>query len=145
MIKLLIVSVVVIAPIHAEIRLPKIFGSQMVLQQGKAIQLWGWANPGETAFVQIDEATQSAIANDKGEWKLSLPAMKAGGPYTLKVKGKNEIILENVMIGEVWLCSGQSNMEMGMKKFHISPQEIAAANHPNIRLMLVENKWTPRP
>jgi sialate O-acetylesterase len=132
-------------PLHAEIRLPKIFGSHMVLQQGKPIQLWGWANPGETATAQIDEAKQSATANDKGEWKISLPAMKAGGPYSLKVSGSNEILLENVMIGEVWLCSGQSNMEMGMKKFHISPQEIAAANHPGIRLMLVENKWTPRP
>lgn len=130
---------------YAEIRLPKIFGSHMVLQQGKPILLWGWANPGETATAQLGAAKQSAVANDKGEWKLSLPAMKAGGPHILKVGGSNEIVMEDVMIGEVWLCSGQSNMEMGMKKFHISPQEIAAANHPGIRLMLVENKWTPRP
>lgn len=134
-----------LAPIHAEIRLPKVFGSHMVLQQGKPIQLWGWANPGETATAQLGGATQSAVANDKGEWKLSLPAMKAGGPHALKVNGSNEILLENVMIGEVWVCSGQSNMEMGMKKFHISPQEIAAADHPGIRLMLVENKWSSRP
>jgi sialate O-acetylesterase len=132
-------------PLHAEIRLPKVFGSHMVLQQGKPIQLWGWANPGETATAQIAGAKQSTVANDKGEWKLSLPAMKAGGPHALKVNGTNEVVLENVMIGEVWLCSGQSNMEMGMKMFHISPQEIAEANHPGIRLMLVENKWTPRP
>ena len=133
------------APAHAEVRLPKIFGSHMVLQQGKPIQLWGWANPGETTTAQLGEAKQSTIANDKGEWKLSLPAMKAGGPHTLKIAGSSEVIFEDVMIGEVWLCSGQSNMEMGMKKFHISPQEIAAANYPGIRLMLVENRWTPRP
>lgn len=131
--------------VHAEIRLPKIFGSHMVVQQGKPIQLWGWANPGGTAAVQLGDARQSTVANDKGEWKLSLPAMKAGGPYTLKVAGSNELVLDDVMIGEVWLCSGQSNMEMGMKKFHNSPQEIAAANYPGIRLMLVENKWTARP
>jgi len=130
---------------HAEIRLPKIFGSHMVLQQGKPIQLWGWANPGENATAQLGDARQSTVANDKGEWKLSLPAMKAGGPYTLNVAGSNELVLDDVMIGDVWLCSGQSNMEMGMKKFHISPQEIAAANHPGIRLMLVENRWTARP
>lgn len=133
------------SPANAEIRLPKIFGSHMVLQQGKPIQLWGWANPGETATAQIGEAKQSATANDKGEWKISLPAMKAGGPHTLKVVGSNELVLDDVMIGEVWLCSGQSNMEMGMKMFHISPQEIAEANHPGIRLMLVDNRWTPRP
>lgn len=131
--------------IHAEVRLPKIFGSHMVLQQGKPIQVWGWANPGESATVQIGAAKQTAVANAQGEWKLSLPAMKAGGPHLMKVHGTNEIVMENIMIGEVWLCSGQSNMEMGMKMFHISPQEIAAANHPNIRLMLVENRWTERP
>ncbi|TAE76835.1 MAG: 9-O-acetylesterase [Verrucomicrobia bacterium] len=130
---------------RADVRLPKIFGSHMVLQQGKPIIIWGWANPGETATVRLGEATHTAVANDKGEWKLSMPAMKAGGPHTLAVKANNEILFENVMVGEVWVCSGQSNMEMGMKKFHISPQEIAAANHPGIRLMLVENKWTPRP
>jgi len=129
----------------ADVRLPGIFGSNMVLQQGKPIQIWGWANPGETTTAQLGETRQSTTANDKGEWKISLPAMKAGGPHTLKVGGPNEILLENVMIGEVWLCSGQSNMEMGMKMFHISPQEIAGADHPGIRLMLVENRWASRP
>ena len=141
----LIALAIAATPSHAEVRLPKIFGSHMVLQQGKSIQLWGWANPGETTTAQLGEARQSTVANDKGEWKLSLPAMKAGGPHTLKIAGSSEVVFEDVMIGEVWLCSGQSNMEMGMKKFHISPQEIAAANHPGIRLMLVENRWTPRP
>ena len=98
--------------IHAEVRLPKIFGSHMVLQQGKPIQVWGWANPGESATVQIGAAKQTAVANAQGEWKLSLPAMKAGGPHLMKVHGTNEIVMENIMIGEVWLCSGQSNMEM---------------------------------
>jgi sialate O-acetylesterase len=142
---LVIAVAVATSPAHAEIRLPKIFGSHMVLQQGKPIHLWGWANPGETATAQLGAAKQSAVANDKGEWKLSLPAMKASGPHILEVSGSNKVVLDDVMIGEVWLCSGQSNMEMGMKKFHISPQEIAAANHPGIRLMLVENRWTPRP
>lgn len=136
---------VAVLPAHAEVCLPKIFGSHMVLQQGKPIQLWGWANPGETAIAQLGDAKESTVANDKGEWKISLPAMKAGGPYLLRVAGSNEVVLQDVMVGEVWLCSGQSNMEMGMKMFHISPQEIAEANHPGIRLMLVENKWTPRP
>ncbi|MCB1132591.1 MAG: hypothetical protein KDN05_15805 [Verrucomicrobiae bacterium] len=109
---LAIAGCLVASTAHAEIRLPKIFGSHMVLQQGKPITVWGWADPGETATVQIGSAKQSTQANDKGEWKLSLPAMKAGGPYTLKASGKNEVVLDDVMVGEVWLCSGQSNMEM---------------------------------
>jgi len=144
-ISLAIAGALAASPASGEIRLPKIFGSHMVVQQGKPLQLWGWGSPGETTTVQLGEAKQSTVANDKGEWKLSLPAMKAGGPYTLKASGSSEVVFEDVMVGEVWLCSGQSNMEMGMKKFHNSPQEIAAANYPGIRLMLVKNKWTPRP
>lgn len=130
---------------RSEVRLPKIFGNHMVLQQGKPIVIWGWAEPGEKTTVQIGKIKQSSIANEKGEWKISLPPMKASGPHSLNVSGRNEIRFDDVMIGEVWLCSGQSNMEMGMKMFHNSQQEIATADHPRIRLMLVENRWASQP
>lgn len=130
---------------RSEVRLPKIFGNHMVLQQGKPIVIWGWAEPGEKTTVQIGKIKQSSIANEKGEWKISLPPMKASGPHSLNVSGRNEVRFDDVMIGEVWLCSGQSNMEMGMKMFHNSQQEIAAADHPRIRLMLVENRWASQP
>lgn len=129
----------------AEIRLPQIFGSHMVLQREKPIIIWGWAKPGETVTVQLGATTQTANANDRGEWKVVLPAMPAGGPYTLTVSGSSTVTCEDVMLGEVWLCSGQSNMEFGLGRANNAQAEIAAANHPGIRLLMVPNRWTPQP
>jgi sialate O-acetylesterase len=130
---------------RAEIRLPHVFGSHMVLQREKPITVWGWANPGETVTVQLGTASQTAQANDRGEWKVVLPARQAGGPYTLTVSGSSTVKYDDVMIGEVWLCSGQSNMEFGMGRVKNAKEEIAAANHPGIRLLMVQNHWTPLP
>ena len=80
-----------------------------------------------------------------GNGRLELPAMKAGGPYTLTVSGSSTVQFDDVMVGEVWLCSGQSNMEMGIGMVHDGKQEIAAANYPAIRLLMVTRKWTPQP
>lgn len=131
--------------VSAEIRLPHVFGSHMVLQREKPIIVWGWAQPGETVTVQLDSTQQTTQANDKGEWKVTLPAMEAGGPYELTVSGSSTIKLEDVMVGEVWLCSGQSNMEFGMGNLKDPEKEIAQANHPNIRLLLVQRHWTGVP
>jgi len=130
---------------HAEVRLPQIFGSHMVLQQEKPIIIWGWAEPRESIKVQLGDAIQSCQANEHGEWKVTLPARKAGGPVTLTVSGSSTVTFEDVMIGEVWLCSGQSNMEMGIGMVNNAQEEIANANHPNIRLLMVDNRWTPLP
>src|SRR5262245_39363836 len=96
---------------QAEVRLPKVFGSHMVLQQNKPVVIWGWANPGEQVEARIGGAEAKATATAAGEWKLSLPAMKPGEPHTLTITGSNRIELEDVLVGEVWLASGQSNME----------------------------------
>ncbi len=133
------------AAARAEISLPHVFGSHMVLQQEKPLTIWGWATPGETVTVQLDKATQTTKANDKGEWKVVLPAMKAGGPYTLTVSGSSTVTFDDVMIGEVWLCSGQSNMEFGIGNGNNAKEEIANANHPGIRLLMVDNHWDPLP
>ncbi len=117
----------------------------MVLQQEKPITIWGWANPNEADTVQLVAEKQEAKANDRGEWKVVLPAVKAGGPYTLTASGSNTIKLEDVLVGEVWLCSGQSNMEMGMHMINNAQKEIAAADHPEIRLLLVTRKWAAQP
>jgi len=132
--------------VHADVTLPKIFGSHMVLQQEKPIVLWGWANPGEKVTATVGESTASTSATDKGEWKLSLPAMKAGGPaVTLTITASNTITFDDVLIGEVWLCSGQSNMEFGIGNVINADKEIAAADFPQIRLMKVEKSWTASP
>ncbi len=129
----------------AEVRLPHVFGSHMVFQREKPLVVWGWAMPGETVSVRLGPVSQNALANDRGEWKVVLPALAAGGPYTLNVSGSSAIEYDDVMIGEVWLCSGQSNMEMGIGHGNHAQSEIAAANHPGIRLLMVANRWTPLP
>jgi sialate O-acetylesterase len=128
-----------------EVRLPHVFGTHMVFQREKPLTIWGWATPGETVTVQLGAASQTARANDRGEWKVMLPAMQAGGPFALVVTGSSTVKCEDVMIGEVWLCSGQSNMEFGIGNGNNARAEIAAANHPGIRLLMVENRWTPLP
>ena len=117
----------------------------MVLQQEKPLVIWGWAQPNETVTVEIGTESRTAKANERGEWKVELPPMKAGGPYTLTVSGSSTVQFDDVMIGEVWLCSGQSNMEMGIGMARDGKQEIAAADYPAIRLLKVTRKWTPEP
>ncbi|MCP5528383.1 MAG: 9-O-acetylesterase [Verrucomicrobiales bacterium] len=130
---------------NADVRLPRVFGDHMVLQREKPLTVWGWANPGETVTVTLGGSRHTARPNDRGEWQTALPAMKAGGPYTLRVSGTNQVTFEDVLIGEVWLCSGQSNMEFGIGHGPAAAAEIAAANHPGLRLFMVPNRWTPRP
>jgi len=123
----------------ANVKLPHVFGSHMVLQQQKPLPIWGWALPGEKVTVLLAHHKVSAQANARGEWLVMLPEMKAGGPYILTVQGKNTITLKDILIGEVWLGSGQSNMQWNVTKAQNPDQEIAAANYPNIRLFLVPN------
>ena len=129
---------------RAEVRLPKVFSDHMVLQQQKPIVVWGWAQPGETVTVQISTQRQKVQANQAGEWKAVLPSLAAGGPYTLTVSGSNTLRYEDVLVGEVWLCSGQSNMEMGIGAAQNGPQEIAAAiiQYPPAQSA---KRWSPEP
>lgn len=145
LIALLGMAAVVEPPAQAEVRLPRVFSSHMVLQQEQPLNFWGWAEPGETVKVQLGTETREAKANDRGEWKAVLPIMKAGGPFTVTVSGSSTVLFEDVMVGEVWLCSGQSNMEMGISSCRDAQQEIAAANYPGLRLLMVPNRWTPEP
>src|ERR1035438_8279465 len=130
---------------RAEVRLPKVFSSHMVLQQEKPLVVWGWAEPNEKITVTLSTGSQQVQANERGEWKAVVPAMKASGPYTLTVSGSTKVQFEDVMIGEVWLCSGQSNMEMGIGMARDAKEEIAAANYPSIRLLKVTKSWKPEP
>jgi sialate O-acetylesterase len=98
----------------SQLRLPSILSSGMVLQQNDSVALWGWAEPSQKVFVTTswNEATDSAITNHGAKWQLKIKTPMAGGPYTITIKAGNAIVLNDVMIGEVWVCSGQSNMEM---------------------------------
>jgi sialate O-acetylesterase len=127
-------------PAKAEVTLPKIFSSNMVLQQGIEIPVWGRADSGEKVNVTFNGITVSVIAGEDGKWMAKLPVQDYGGPFTLTVKGENEIVFENVMVGEVWIASGQSNMQWSVAQSRNAKTEIAAANYPNIRLFSVPRK-----
>ncbi len=98
-------------PLSAAVTMPSIFGDAMVLQRDKPIPVWGRADAAESVTVRINGSESRTVANDKGFWKVQLPAMAAGGPYELVVEATNTLTFGNVMVGEVWVCSGQSNME----------------------------------
>ena len=118
----------------ADVRLPGFFGSHMVLQQKQPIKLWGWADANESITATIGENSATATADGQGKWKLELPAMPASNDaVTLTVKGNNTIELTDVLIGEVWLCSGQSNMEWSVARSATPQKETASANYPLIR------------
>jgi sialate O-acetylesterase len=125
------------ASTRADVRLPRIFSSNMVLQQGSEIPVWGNADRNERVTILFNGVTLRAKADKNGSWRVNLPAQNYGGPYTLTVKGNNTVEFENVMIGEVWVCSGQSNMQWTVKNSNDSDEEIAAADYPNIRLFYV--------
>jgi sialate O-acetylesterase len=124
-------------PGKADVRLPKIFGSNMVLQQGIAVPIWGWATPGERIVVTFNQATERTRADRQGKWRVNLPAQEYGGPFTLTVKGNNTVTFEEVMIGEVWICSGQSNMEFRVSQGMHAEEEIQNAQYPMIRFFTV--------
>jgi sialate O-acetylesterase len=124
----------VVAPASADVTLPHVFGNHMVLQREQPLPVWGWAAPGEDVSVQIgDQPAVTTTANKAGAWRVTLPKMPAGGPFTIKVAGRNTVTFEDVLVGEVWLCSGQSNMEWAVAGSDNPREEIAAANHPKIR------------
>ncbi len=127
--------------LYAQVRLPKIFSDNMVLQRDKDIKIWGWASKGETVSVAFHNQVKKVKADKTGKWVVTLSPESAGGPYDLVVKGKNSITLNNVMMGDVWVCSGQSNMEQpvnGWTTVVNYQQEVANANYPDIRLFTVE-------
>lgn len=124
----------------AEVRLPAIIGSHMVLQQNAEVKLWGWCNPGEkiTVTTSWDGAKYETTGENSAKWLVKVKTPKAGGPFNITIKGSNEIVLEDVLIGEVWICSGQSNMEWsGTQKLKQSLDEAPKATNKNIRLFYV--------
>ena len=130
---------------RADVRLPLIFSSNMVLQKGIENTIWGWAAKNENISISLNGKTVKTKACKAGKWSSKLPVMDYGGPYALIVKGNNLIELTNVMIGEVWICSGQSNMEFPVSVAENAKEEIANANYPDIRLFIVPKKVAQLP
>ena len=134
--KILLLSIMMscTSALFAIIRLPPIMSSNMVLQQNSKAGLWGWADPSERFTISCSWTTviDTVIAFNTGKWKAKVSTPAAGGPYTITLKGRrNTIVLENILIGEVWLCSGQSNMEMSNTKQ--IQDELPNSRNDNIR------------
>lgn len=122
---------------RADVKLPAIFGDHMVLQRDQKINVWGWADPGENVKVEFRGQTAETRTGDDGEWRVALEPVAAGGPFELVVSGKNTLTFKDVLVGEVWICSGQSNMQWSVAASNDADLEIAAAKFPNIRLITV--------
>ena len=131
---------------QADVTLPKVIGSHMVLQRDRPLPIWGWAAPDEEVTVKFDEANATTRADAQGNWKVVLPAMKADGKArSMTISGKNKIELADILIGDVWIGSGQSNMEMGITACDKAKEEVPAANYPKIRLLLVPKVQNGQP
>ncbi len=115
----------------AGVTLPAVFSDHMVLQRDRAVRVWGWASPGEEVRVSIDDQKWVTNADDNGNWSVALSAHKAGGPFTLHI---NATAFEDVLFGDVWICSGQSNMQWSVLASANPQEEAANANHPKVRL-----------
>lgn len=139
------------ATLSAEIRLPKMLSDHAVLQREAPIHIWGWADPGEKLTVRFHGQTVPTEATQFGEWSLWLMPEHAGGPYTLTVDGSSKVTVEDLLVGDVWFASGQSNMEMPLSGFpgsaviKDSKEEIAHADLPQVRLLLVDRKSSDIP
>jgi sialate O-acetylesterase len=157
--KLLLISILCIlvgvsnTVFSQKLSLPAIFANNMVLQQNTKVNLWGTSEPNDNIKIEASWGkSATAIAGKDGKWSATIETVVAGGPYSLKIKGKSsKITIDNILLGEVWLCSGQSNMEMPLKGFSSkdsildASKEIAAANYPQIRMFAVARAYSPKP
>lgn len=134
--------------VHSEVTLPRVLSNNMVLQRDMQVPIWGWASAGEEITITLSTEEEAAeplsattvVSDAEGNWRVKIPSMQAGGPYILTVTGSNTLELTNVLFGEVWVCSGQSNMEWPVSASKDSAAEIAAANYPTIRLFDVPHR-----
>jgi sialate O-acetylesterase len=140
LIRLFILLVTSVSPLLAAPRLPHLFSDHMVLQRDKEIAVWGWADPGERISVSLGLNSSDTTAASDGRWKVALSAMPAGGPFTLVVKGEKPVTLKDVMLGEVWIASGQSNMTYGLSGATGAAEEIPKANDPGLRFFTVPKR-----
>ena len=145
----LLTLIAALAPLvaGAEVRLPNIFSNHMVLQRGVPLKVWGTADDGEKISLKFGPRTFSTTADERGAWVIELPALKADGgkSHQITIKGKNKIVLEDILIGDVWIGSGQSNMEWSLNQSERRDDFVKGANHPGIRLFHIPKKQFDQP
>ncbi len=129
----------------ADVRLPAFFGDHMVVQQRAPVRVWGWAAASEAVSVRLGGSQASATADERGQWSVQLAPLVAGGPHTLEVVGRNTIRITDVLVGEVWIASGQSNMEFTLAQAANAKDEIAAATDARLRHFTVTKATSREP
>ena len=123
---------------HADVKLPQILSDNMVLQQTAKVPIWGWATAGEKVHIALNDQQADTTADANGKWRVDLDLSKEPqGPFDMTVAGTNTLTVKNILIGQVWLCSGQSNMEFGIGNCPYGGRDMKAADHPTIRLCMV--------
>jgi len=128
--------------VYSEVVLPHLIGDGMVLQRDMPVRIWGWALPGEQIQISFGESKFSAVTDPEGNWSIVLPPQSAGGPYTMLIEGNNSIRISDILFGDIWVCSGQSNMEISLKRVEpLYPGEIAQSENPDIRYFQVPKKY----
>jgi sialate O-acetylesterase len=129
----------------ADVRLPALLSDHMVVQRDRPIHIWGWAEPGERIRVVFGDTGLDAIADSGGRWSVYFTPRQAGGPYEMTVEGANRLTVSDILVGDVWVGSGQSNMEWPVERSNAAEKEIAAADFPKIRLFKVERDTAHAP
>src|SRR5579883_699242 len=123
-----------------------IFGDDMVLQRGKRDAIWGWSRPGDSVEVQIGGESASGLADSDGRWQVKIAPPPTGGPYTMEITdGRRRVEIHDVMVGDVWICGGQSNMELPLRFTDNAAEVARQANYPNIRYFTVPERTAYRP
>jgi sialate O-acetylesterase len=143
-IKTLIIALLFVqtSAVIGQIKLPKLISDGIILQRNEKVKIWGWASPKEKIKLEFKSKTYSTEADEKGNWAIILPAQKAGGPYEMVFKASNEIIIKDVLFGDVWICSGQSNMELPMERVKEKYGDVIKnSKNSNIRQFLVPDKY----
>ena len=129
-------------PLNSQVRLPRLISDGMVLQRDTELKIWGWAAPGEKVTVEFAGKQYTNTTDSSGEWMVTLPPMQAGGPHTMTIVASNKLTVSNILIGDVWLCSGQSNMELPVRRVRpLYEAEIAAAENNSIRSFTVPKRF----
>jgi len=129
----------------AKVTLPSLWSDHVVVQRGMPVQVWGMADPGEMISAHFRHATSTGTADNLGHWEIDLPPGEAGGPFTMEIQGENKIVLSDILVGDVWVASGQSNMEFGTKGVLNAEEALKGANQPAIRLFHVNKRSSDFP
>jgi sialate O-acetylesterase len=138
----IIITLLFTVCVNSQIKLPRLISDGMILQRDEKVKIWGWALPNEKIELEFSNKKYKTVTTQDGKWMIVLPAQKSGGPYEMTFKASNTIVVKNILFGDVWVCSGQSNMELPMNRLKDKYKDvISVANNSNIRQFLVPDQY----